>query len=119
MTSLDRLAEAARAGRPYPVGGGSSIRGRIVKVGGVAQDAGASARTEQVDNTVLTRPAYRVSQGQMQPAGVGGAAGGTGPLLDLSNIAFWRLLVVGAAALYVGLFHFQFSPRGVAAGVRL
>lgn len=99
----------------------SSTRGRVVKQGGVATEpAGFSTRTETQGQQPITRRAYRVANGQFQPAGVGGPAGVLGhPLLDFSTVSGWRLLVVAGALLYVGVFHFSIVSRGISAGVRL
>lgn len=99
----------------------SSTRGRVVKQGGVATEpAGFSTRTETQGQQPITRPAYRVANGQFQPAGVGGPAGlSSHPLLDLSSVSGWRLVMVGLALLYVGIFHFSIVSRGISAGVRL
>lgn len=97
----------------------SSTRGRVVRQGGVqVETAGFSTRTEGPSNAPITRPAYRVSNGQMQPAGVGGAGLGH-PLLDFSTVSGWRLVAVAAALLYVGVFHFSIVSRGISGGVRL
>jgi hypothetical protein len=96
----------------------STTRGRVLRPGGMAVDPqGASARTE-TGNTAITRPAYRVAQGEFQPAGVGGPAGGH-PLLDLSSVSGWRVLAVVAALFYIGVFHVTLGRGGVRAGVTL
>ncbi len=100
----------------------STIRGRVVKHGGMAVDAGASGRTEYgPGNAPITRPAYRVSQGTLQPAGVGGGAtvGAGHPLLDFSGIAAWRTVAVVAALVWLGFVFVSIGRGGVAGGVRL
>ena len=98
----------------------SSIRGRVYRPGGVAADAGATARTEPGPaNQPITRPAYRVSQGVMQPQGVGGAGPyGGHALLDFSSIAAWRTWIAVGALLWLGFVWVSFRG-GVAGGVRL
>lgn len=96
----------------------SSIRGRVIRQGGMAVDAGASARTEAgPGNAPITRPAYRVSQGTIQPAGIGGASGGHA-LLDLSGIPAWRLVAVVAALAWLG-FVWVSLRGGISGGVRV
>jgi hypothetical protein len=98
----------------------SSIRGRVIRGGGVATDAGASGRTEGPGNAPITRPAYRVANGQFQPAGVAAAGGAGGhPLLDLSTVAGWRLVWVVAAAAYLGFWFITLGRGGVSGGVRV
>lgn len=97
----------------------SSTRGRVIRPGGVAADAGATARFEPSPNAPITRPAYRVSQGVSQPAGVGGAGPyGGHPLLDFSSVAAWRNVAFVAALLWLG-FVWVSLRGGVAGGVRL
>lgn len=77
----------------------STIRGRAVKVGGVAtQPQGAEGRTTAAQ---ITRPAFTIGPGPGQP--MGGASGGG--LLDLSTVGAWRLIAVGVAFAYVIGFH--------------
>jgi hypothetical protein len=104
----------------------SSIRGRVVKHGGMATDyQGATSRTESgPGNLPITRPAYRVSQGVSQPAGVGGAnlagyAGGGHPLVDFSGVTGWRTLFAVAALFWLGFVAISLGRGGVAGGVRL
>jgi hypothetical protein len=82
---------------------------------------GFSGRTEPgPDNQPITRPAYRITSGQLQPAGVAGMGGsGSRALLDLSTVSGWRLVAVVLALFYIGVFHLTISPRGVGGGVRL
>lgn len=98
----------------------STTRGRVIRPGGVAYDPqGATPRTEAgPGNQPITRPAYRVSQGVFQPAGIGGPGGGA-PLLDISGVPFWRLFWTLAAAAYLGFWFVSVRRGGVSAGVRL
>lgn len=80
----------------------STIRGRAIKVGGIATEpAGFSTRTGGADDSV-TRQAYQSAAGQIQP--LSNLTLGH-PLLDLSQVGTWRLLAVAAAAAYVIGFH--------------
>jgi hypothetical protein len=94
----------------------SSIRGRVVKTGGVVTDAGASPRT---DAQQVTRPAFRFPQGSFRvPASAGGTGGGKAgvhPYLDTSSVTFWRLVIVGLAAAYIVGFHV--SLNGIKLGI--
>lgn len=74
---------------------------RRVRTGGMMTDAGASGRTDSGSN--LLRPAYSY-QGVITP-GEGGAGAGHAVFLDLSNVASWRLIFVGAALAYIVGFH--------------
>jgi hypothetical protein len=79
----------------------STVRGRAIKVGGVETDAaGFAART---DKNNLTRPAYRITAGQIQP--IPATLGPGHPLLDLSEVGSWRLIAVALAVAYVVGFH--------------
>lgn len=78
----------------------SSIRGRAIKVGGVAAQDGAEGRS---DNNLLTRPAYRITSGQFQP--IPSMLGPGHPLFDLSTPGAWRLVAVAVAVAYVIGFH--------------
>lgn len=97
----------------------SSIRGRVIRPGGMATDPqGATARTEPgAGNAPITRPAYRVSQGVSQPAGVGGASG-PHPLLDFSGIPAWRLVAVVASLLWLGFVYINLRG-GISGGIRV
>jgi len=98
----------------------SSPRGRIVRPGGMAVDPqGATARTEPgPGNAPITRPAYRVSQGVMQPAGVAGGVGGPHPFLDFSGLPFWRTAITLAALGWLGFVWISLRG-GLSGGVRL
>lgn len=78
----------------------STIRGRAVAVGGVGGPEDAASR---VDRNNLTRPAYRTSGGQFQP--IPTFLGPGHPLLDLSSVGAWRLIVVVGALAYIIGFH--------------
>lgn len=81
----------------------STIRGRAIKVGGVAtQAAGAAPRT---DSSGVTRPAFTIQAGIRKPTGGPGYLVGPTTLLDPSSVAFWRLVAVAAAVAYVVGFH--------------
>lgn len=81
----------------------STIRGRAIKVGGVAtQPEGWAART---DSSGVTRPAFTIQAGIRKPTGGPGYLVGPGALLDPSSVAFWRLVAVGVAVAYVVGFH--------------
>lgn len=100
----------------------SSTRGRVIRQGGVQVDDGATARTQGMPQAPITRPAYRVANGQMQPAGVaigGGSTGGGHPLLDLSTVAGWRTVWVLVAAAYLGFWFVSISGGRIAGGVRI
>lgn len=98
----------------------SSIRGRAIKVGGVATEAaGFSARTESdgAAGTPILRPAYRSAQGVSQPtAPLGGGSGVS--LLDLSGVPAWRMIAVAAALLWLGFVFVSFRG-GISGGVRV
>jgi len=105
----------------------STIRGRAVKVGGVAvEPAGFSSRTEGLGQSAITRPAYRsAASGQIQPAGIASGQGGgpymggmSHPLLDLSSVAGWRLVAVAVAVVYIWGFHVSLGGLRVGAGPR-
>lgn len=92
----------------------STIRGRAIKVGGVETDAaGFAARTDQ---NRLTRPAYRITAGQIQP--VPGVLGIGHPLLDLSTVGSWRLIAVAVAIAYVIGFHVTLGRARIGIGPR-
>jgi hypothetical protein len=83
-----------------------TIRGRAIKVGGMATDGqGATARVDPVSQQ--TRPAFRSAAQIFQPTGGAGGRGfgAVGPLLDPSTVAFWRLLAVALALAYIIGFH--------------
>jgi hypothetical protein len=82
----------------------------------MATDDGATGRTTG-GNAPITRPAFRITQGQIQPAGVGG--GGGHPLLDLTSVSGWRLVAVVAALFYIGVFHLSVGRGGISGGVKL
>jgi len=50
------------------------------------------------------RPAFRMQASYLRPAAVGGPKQGH-PLLDLSTVSGWRLVMVGLAVAYVVGFH--------------
>lgn len=80
----------------------SSMRGRVVKQGGVAwQPAGAAPRTSDLG---IVRPAFVVQGGRTRPT-YGGFGGAAASLFDLSSVASWRLIAVGIAVAYVVGFH--------------
>lgn len=82
----------------------STIRGRAIKVGGVAWQDGAAPRTNDFG---IVRPAFAINAGIRQPIG-GGASGGLSlghSLFDLSSVSAWRLIAVGIALAYVVGFH--------------
>lgn len=81
----------------------STTRGRAIKVGGVETDAAGFAARTGGGNNNLTRPAYRITSGQIQP--VPGTLGLGHPLLDLSQVGSWRLIAVAAALAYIVGFH--------------
>lgn len=96
----------------------SSTRGRTIRRGGMAIDAGANGRTEPGPaNAPITRPAYRTVQGVSQPAGVGGADG-PHPFLDLRGVPAWRLIAVGLAAAWLGFVWISLRG-GISGGVRV
>lgn len=98
----------------------SSTRGRVIRQGGVQTDDGATARTQGMPQAPITRPAYRVANGQMQPVGVAGTGGPSGhSLLDLTTVAGWRTVWVLAAAAYLGFWFVSISGGRIAGGVRL
>ena len=82
--------------------GGSTIRGRAVKVGGVAVQSGAAGRA---DVSQVTRPAFTIQAGIRKPTGGAGSVAGGQSLFDSSSVAFWRLVAVGLAVAYVIGFH--------------
>lgn len=90
----------------------SSIRGRAIKVGGVETDAAGFA--SRVDRNNLTRPAYRITAGQVQP--VPGILGPGHPLLDLSQVSSWRLIAVAVAVAYIVGFHVTIGRARVGIG---
>jgi hypothetical protein len=80
-----------------------TIRGRAVKVGGVAFQQGAAPRTNELG---VVRPAFAINAGIRQPLGGAGAGFSLGhPLLDLGSVSGWRMVAVGLAFLYVVGFH--------------
>jgi hypothetical protein len=92
----------------------STIRGRAVRVGGVAVNDGAAGRTNPQTNA--TRPAFVIQAGIRKPTGGAGfATGGAGQAswFDPSQVYFWRLVAVGLALAYVVGFHVSLN------GVRL
>lgn len=90
----------------------SSIRGRAIKVGGVeTQTVGAASR---VDRNNLTRPAYRITAGQVQP--IPGYLGPGHPLLDLTQVGAWRLIIVGLAVAYIVGFHLTLGRARIGIG---
>jgi hypothetical protein len=96
------------------VAGASTIRGRAIKVGGVAtQPAGYAGRTSPQTNA--TRPAYTIQAGFRKPTGGAGFAtnAGRSNLFDPTSVAFWRLVAVALAVAYVVGFHVSLN------GVRL
>ena len=81
----------------------STIRGRAIKVGGVAFQDGAAPRTNDLG---VVRPAFAIHAGIRQPIGGGSSGFSLGhPLLDLSSVSAWRLIAVGLAFAYVVGFH--------------
>jgi hypothetical protein len=80
----------------------STIRGRAIKVGGVATQEGAMGRQ---DANQVVRPAFKISAGIKQPTGVGGFGLAGSGLFDLSGVSAWRLIAVGLALAYVVGFH--------------
>ena len=82
----------------------ASIRGRVVRVGGMATDAGATTRT-QPDQSVsgqssILRPAYRISATTIVPTSPQSSLLG---YLDPNSLAFWRLAIgVGALGYILG-----------------
>lgn len=102
----------------------SSTRGRTLKLGGFAADAGGSARTEPgPGNAPITRPAYRSPGGgtQFSVAGSAPPQGGPSshPLLDFSGVTGWRLVFTLAAAAYLGFWFVSLTRGGISGGVRL
>lgn len=96
----------------------SVIGGTAVKVGGMATDDGATARTGGAG--VQVRPAFQSAAGQIQPLPpVGGAHVAT--LFDLSSVISWRLFIVAAAAAYILGFHVTLGGKkvGVGPGLKL
>lgn len=79
----------------------ATIRGRAIKVGGVATDVGGASG--RADSNNLTRPAYRVTAGQFQP--IPSRLGIGHELFDLSQVGSWRLIAVAVAVAYVVGFH--------------
>jgi hypothetical protein len=97
----------------------SSVRGRVIRGGGMATDQGATARYESgPGNQPITRPAYRVSQGVSQPVGVGGADA-PHALLDLSGVPFWRTVFAVAALAWLGFVYINLGRGGLSGGVRI
>ena len=89
----------------------STTRGRAIQVGGVDVTPGANSR---VDANNLTRPAYRITSGVVQP--IGGRLGPGHPLLDLSTVGGIRLLVVALAVAYVSGFHVTLGRARIGIG---
>lgn len=92
----------------------STTRGRAIQVGGVETTDGANGRTTGLPNNLLTRPAYRITGGQIQP--IPSTLGIGHPLLDLSNVGAWRLIAVAAAVAYVIGFHVSLGRLNVGIG---
>jgi hypothetical protein len=94
----------------------STIRGRAIMVGGMGGTGtplgGAEARTDP--NTLLTRPAYRITSGVFQPTP--GRLDIGHPLLDLSSVGAWRLIAVAVAVAYVVGFHVTIGRARVGIG---
>ena len=89
----------------------STIRGRAIKVGGIATEpAGFSTRTGGLGDNGLTRPAYQSAAGQIQPLSNLDLGH---PLLDLRGLPARRLAVIGLAAAYVTGFHLTLGRLGV------
>lgn len=93
------------------------MRGRSIRVGGQAVDAGAAGRT---DASQQTKPAFAFTAGWRIPVGkVGGTSVGGGethPLLDLGSVSFWRFFWAGLALAYVIGFHVQLNGARLGIG---
>ena len=85
----------------------------VVKPGGMGGGDDAGSR---VDRNNLTRPAYRVAEGQFQPTPQ--TIGPGHPLLDLSTVSGWRLVWVAAAVAYVVGFHVTLGRYRIGLGPR-
>jgi len=92
----------------------ATIRGRALKVGGVAvQPQGGAARTEASPTSAtgassILRPAYSFSASQLRPT----IPASFTSVFDPSSILFWRLLLVGAAVLYIYGYHVRLPILG-------
>lgn len=82
----------------------ATTRGRVVRIGGMAADAGATTRT-QPDTSVsgqsaILRPAYRISATTIVPTTPQSNLLG---YLDPNSLAFWRLAIgIGAVGYILG-----------------
>src|SRR5258708_7672391 len=94
----------------------SGTRGRgintAVKVGGMATDDGASARTGGAG--IQVRPAFQSAAGALQP--LPPVDGQVSTLFDLSSVISWRLLIIAGAALYIWGFHVTLGRVRVGVG---
>lgn len=81
----------------------STIRGRAIKVGGVAYQVGGADGRQ--DSNQVVRPAFKITAGIKEPTGVPGIGGAHAALFDLSGVTAWRLIAVGLALAYVVGFH--------------
>jgi len=89
----------------------ASIRGRAVKVGGVAvQPQGGAARTDTSTTgaSSVLRPAYSFSASTLRPT----IPASFTSVFDPSSVLFWRLLLVGAAVLYIYGYHVKLPIVG-------
>ena len=91
----------------------TTIRGRAIKLGGVAtQPTGFAGRAQDQ----VTRPAFVIQAGIRKPTGGPPAYQvGQGTLWDPSTPGFWRIVLVAGAFLYVVGFHV--SLHGIRMGI--
>ena len=92
----------------------ATIRGRAIKVGGVAvQPQGGASRTDasaqsSTGASSILRPAYSFNASVLRPT----MPASFTSVFDPSSILFWRLLLVGAAVLYIYGYHIKLPILG-------
>jgi hypothetical protein len=92
----------------------ATIRGRALKVGGVAtQPQGGASRTDTSPTSAtgassILRPAYSFNASILRPT----MPSSFTSAFDPSSILFWRLLLVGAAVLYIYGYHVKLPVVG-------
>jgi hypothetical protein len=91
----------------------ATIRGRMVKVGGVAvQPQGAAGRTAanqtNTGASTLLRPAFTFNAGIFKPTMPSSFTG----LFDPHTVLFWRMVLVVAAVGYIWGWHLKLPIAG-------
>jgi hypothetical protein len=95
----------------------STMRGRVIKQGGIAVQDGGAGRTNGIG---VVRPAFAVSSSTGQRGAVGGPGGPwigfDHPLFDPGSVSAWRLVAVALAVAYVVGFHVSIGKTRLGLG---